>query len=186
MTQAKKLHISCNGISTIYMDGRCQNSCLLVVSKGEKASLALIKNSYKTMTKTVTRDIYLRLMLIILRNYARHSATYHSYLKGIKIDMCEKLVCNMYDKKNHIIHMRALKQAQDQVLILDKVHRVIKFSQEAKLKPFIDMNTELRTKVKNDFAKNLFKLMNKSVFGKTTENVRKHRGIKLGTAEEVT
>ena len=101
-----------------------------------------------------------------------------------KVNKVKKLICDIEDKKKYVIHIRALKQELNNGSRFKKVHRIIQFKQKAWLKTYIDMNTELRKKSKNKFEKNLFKLMDNSVFGKTMENVRNHKDINLITLEK--
>ena len=102
----------------------------------------------------------------------------------MEVKKCKKRVCNLFNKKKYAVHINVLKQALNHGLKFKKIHRVIEFNQEAWLKPYIDMNTELRKAAKDDFEKDLFKLMNNSVFGKTMENIRKHRDINLVTTDK--
>ena len=120
--------------------------------------------------------------------YAKELHDLHSelpfLLERMKINKYSKLVCNLYDKKNYVVYIRALKQALMHGLKLKNVHKVLQFDQKPWLKPYIEMNTELRKKAKDDFEKDFFKLMNNAVFGKPMENVRKNKDIKLVTTDK--
>ena len=102
----------------------------------------------------------------------------------MEINGVEKLASSLRDKKGYIIHIQALNEVLQHRLRLDRIHRAIEFGQSPWLKTYIDFNTQLRTAATNDFKRDFFKLMNNSVFGKTMENIRKHRNIKLVTTEE--
>ena len=121
--------------------------------------------------------------------YLRELHDYHNDLpfmcEHMKISGVDKLVPNLYYKKRYIIHIRALKQALKHGLALERIHKAIEFKQLAWMKEYIDFNTKLRTAAASDFEKDFYKLMNNSVFGKTMENIRKHRNIKLVTNREV-
>ena len=62
---------------------------------------------------------------------------------------------------------------------LSKIHRILKFKQSDWLKKHSNFNTDKRKNVVNSFEKDFFKLMNNSVFGKKTGNLRKRISVKL-------
>lgn len=92
-----------------------------------------------------------------------------------------KLVQNLYDKQKYIIHYLNLKQCLAYGLKLKHIHRGIKFTQSAWLKPYIELNTQLRNAAKNSFERDMFKLKINSIYGKTMENVENRVDIKLAT-----
>ena len=96
----------------------------------------------------------------------------------------EKLIPNLRDKKKYVIHYKNLIQCLRLGMKLKHIYRGIKFVESEWMKPYIDMNTKLRTKAKNNFEKDFFKLMNNSVFGKTMENIRNRVNVKLVNNEE--
>ena len=145
-----------------------------------KINEEFIKDYYENSKKGYTLEVDVK--------YPKKLHDLHSDLpflpKRIKIDKCKKLVCDLHNKKKYVLHIKSLKQTLNHGLKLKRVHRIIEFNQKAWLKPYIDMNTELRKLAKDDFEKDLFKLMNNAVFGKTMENIRKHRDIKLVTTNK--
>ena len=79
----------------------------------------------------------------------------------MKTEKVEKLVWNLHDNEQYVIQIRSLRQELSHGLVLEKVHRVIKSNQKTWLKPYIDMNADLKNKYK------FFELMNNAAFGKT-------------------
>ena len=98
---------------------------------------------------------------------------------GITPSSCQKLVANLKKKERYSVHYRNLKLYVRLGMRVTKVHRVISFTQSKWLKPYIEFNTRQRQHARNDFEKDFFKLMNNSVFGKTMENLRKHKNVEL-------
>jgi hypothetical protein len=99
----------------------------------------------------------------------------------LKAPTNKKLVANLFDKTNHVIHYRELQVCLRNGMKLKKVHRAIAFDQSQWLRPYIEFNTDMRQKAKNGMEKDFFKLMNNSVYGKFLENVRNRREITFTT-----
>ena len=142
----------------------------------------------ESFIKNYNENCNKRYCLEINVGYLKNLFNLHSDLpflpEGNKIKKCNKLVCNVHDKENYVVHIRALKQALNHGLIIKKVHRVIQFNQETWFKTINWHEYEIKNRRRNDFEKNFFKLMNSAVFVKTMENVRKHRDIKLVTTDK--
>ena len=97
----------------------------------------------------------------------------------LKINKVEKLIPTLLKKEKYVLHGQNLKLYLELGLKLKWIHRGIKFREEPWMKSYIELNTDLRTKGKNDFEKDFFKLMNNSVFGKTMENIRNRVDVRL-------
>jgi len=90
-----------------------------------------------------------------------------------------KLVPNLMNKKNYVVHGRVLEFLLKNGMQLVKIHRIIEFEQSPWMAPYIQLNTDLRAAATNDADKDFHKLMNNSVYGKTCENLRKRSDIRL-------
>ena len=166
----------------ICMDGQCQKLAV----NGFKLAENLPKFNYRFI-KNYNENSDKGYILEVDVEYQKKLLNSHRDLpfppERRKIRGVEKLFCSVEDKEKYPVHIRNLKQALNHGLVLKRVHRAIQFNQKAWSKPYIDMNTNYRKKAKNEFEKGFFKLMNNAAFGKTVENKRNHRDIKLVTTD---
>ena len=109
-----------------------------------------------------------------LSDYCLKIASVHNITTGT----VKKLVPNLMNKNNYVIHYRNLQQCLELGMKLKKIHRILKFKQSDWMRPYIDFNTDKRKESTNESDKNFFKLMNNSVYGKTMENLRKRIKIR--------
>ncbi|XP_067936706.1 uncharacterized protein [Watersipora subatra] len=92
-----------------------------------------------------------------------------------------KLVPNLRDKCNYVVHHKTLEYYIKKGLRVTKVHRAFKFKESAWMECYIQLNTQLRKEAKTDFGKAFFKLMMNALFGKMMEDVRKRIEVELTT-----
>ena len=108
---------------------------------------------------------------------------YQKYLNdklNIKYNVKDKkLILDLLPKKNYKVYYKNLEYYLKLGLKVTKVHRILTFDEKPFLRDYIDLNTELRKQSKNDLEKDLFKLMNNAIFGKSMENVLNRSNIKL-------
>jgi len=92
---------------------------------------------------------------------------------------CRKLCPNLNDNIKYVTHIKNVQLYIKLGMLNTKIHSVATFKQSAWMKPFVEYNTKWRQAACNDFEKDLYKLMNNACFGKTMENVRDRKDIKL-------
>ena len=95
-----------------------------------------------------------------------------------------KLVPNLGNKTNYVLHYRNLQLYLPLGMKLTKTHWVLKLRQFDWMEEYIDFNTEKRMNAVNSFEKYFFKLMINSVYGKTMENLRKRIYFRLVNNEK--
>ena len=111
----------------------------------------------------------------MLSNYCKDIVDLYS----IEVGGVKKLIHNLYNKFEYVIHYNNLLYYLSLGLKLIKIHKVLSFKQSDWLKKYVDFNTDKRKKRPDEFSKNLYKLLINCIYGKSEENQRKKINVKL-------
>ena len=112
-------------------------------------------------------------------DYPLHLHDLHVDLPFAAEHISNRLIPNLNDKKNYKILYKHLQLCLQHGLLLKKVHAIIRYEHSEWLRPFIEMNTELRKISTNPSERDHMKLMNNSIFGKSMENVLGRSNYKI-------
>ena len=98
---------------------------------------------------------------------------------GIKVGGVKKLIPNLGDKIKYVLRYNNLQYYVSLGMKLVKIHRILSFKQSDWLRKYVDFNKKKRQESSDDFNKNLYKLLNNCIYGKSIENQRKRINVKL-------
>ena len=162
------------------------NSILNIDRNGEKGYLFEVDLDYPSHLHNLTKDFPLapeqgEITKEMLSPFMKDLFEKIQSERNVKTDFksCRKLLLTQYDKTNYVVHYAMLQFYLEMGLVLSKIHRVVSFTQKRFLEPYIKFNSERRSKARNTFEKDFYKLKNNSLFGKCMEDVRKRQDYKL-------
>ena len=121
----------------------------------------------------------MRVSADMLSDYQKETYKAYHFNNAPKDEKTNKLILNVMDKQNYVLHLDILRFYLKHGLKIKKINRVLEFRHKQWLKPWIDFSTEKRKNATSDFEKDMYKLMNNAVYGKTMENVRNHIDFEL-------
>ena len=111
----------------------------------------------------------------MMSKFCKDIADWHE----IKVGGVKKLIRNLGDKIEHVVHYKNLKYCLSLGMELVKIYRILSFKQSNWVKSYADFNTKKRKQSNDEFNKNLYKLLNNCTYGKSIENIRKRMNLKL-------
>ena len=116
-----------------------------------------------------------------------HKDKYNKYMEKIKLKKYKKfkkILCDWTDKKNYLVLYRLLKFYVRHGMVVEKILELFSFKQCKWLEKHLNFNTQKRNKVRNDFEKDFFKLLNNAFYGKTMEHFRNRLKINFDEKDD--